>query len=166
MAVSVKLEMNSKNKKENRRKNMTLFEKRKNESNTINPEIAAFEKNLAELAKKKQELIFQIGLQYVEKNTVETVAGTEFEPMLQQIDQMEKEKIVLNKRILAVQGLRKCESCENVLPLDSAFCNKCGEKLKPLFETEEVSKNICSKCGATLADGAAFCTACGTKVEE
>lgn len=143
----------------------TVFVLKKNEGEAVNPEIVAFEKKLAELEQKKQEVILQIGMRYVEKNDLAGVAGTEFELMLQQLDQMEKEKVVLNKRILAVQGLRKCESCENVLPLDSLFCNKCGEKLQPLFASDEMNKNMCSKCGADLSDGAAFCTSCGTKVE-
>ena len=142
-----------------------LFNLKKNETESVNPEIAQFERRLAELEQQKQEVIFKTGMLYVEKNDVSSVAGTEFEPLLQQLEQIAKETVTLNKRILAVQGLRKCENCENILPLDSAFCNKCGEKLKPLFEAEEAVGNVCSKCGAALDAGAAFCTSCGTKVE-
>ena len=31
-----------------------------------------------------------------------------------------------------IQGLRQCEKCGNVLPVDSGFCNKCGDKLPPI----------------------------------
>ena len=144
---------------------MNVLNMKKNEKETLNPEIAQFERKLAELEKQKQEIIFKAGMLYVEQNNVSSVAGTEFEPLLQQLEQIGKETVTLNKRILAVQGLRKCENCENILPLDSAFCNKCGGKLKPLFEAGEVNENVCSKCGTILDAGAVFCISCGAKVE-
>ena len=150
---------------------MAIFDKavftlKKNETEAVHPEIAAFESKLEELEQQKKDVIFDIGMNYVEKNTLESASGTEYVHFLRQLEEIEKEKVVLNKRILAVQGLRKCEKCENILPLDSAFCNKCGEKLQPLFAADEVAGNMCSKCGASLSPGAAFCTACGAKVEE
>ena len=144
----------------------SVFNLKKNESMAVNPEIAQFEQKLAVLEQQKQEVIFNVGLLYVEKNDASSAAGTEFEPLLKQLEQIAKESNVLHKRILSVQGLRKCESCGNVLPLDSMFCNKCGEKLQPLFEAEDVVGNMCSKCGSVLDDGAVFCASCGAKVEE
>ena len=149
---------------------MAIFDKavsvlKKNDTQATNPEIVAFESKLEELEQKKKDVIFDIGMHYLEKNTLEN-ASTEYVSFLRQLEEIEKEKVVLNKRILAVQGLRKCEKCENILPLDSAFCNKCGEKLQTLFVSAELTGNMCSKCGASLSEGAAFCTACGAKVEE
>ncbi len=141
---------------------MNVFNMKKTE--TENPEIAEFKKRLAGLEQAKRELIFRIGTIFVEKNNLESVAGTEYESLLLQIEQGANEAEVLNKRILASQGLRKCEKCGNVISLDSAFCNKCGEKLEPLF-TEEVNKNVCSNCGAPLEPGGSFCTVCGTKIQ-
>ena len=150
---------------------MAIFDKavsalKKNDTQATNPEIVAFESKLEELEQQKKDVIFDIGMNYVEKNTLESVAGTEYARFLRQLEEIEKEKVVLSKRILSVQGLRKCENCENILPLDSAFCNKCGEKLQTLFVSAELTGNMCSKCGASLSEGAAFCTACGAKVEE
>ena len=67
--------------------------------------------------------------------------------------------------MLAVQGKRKCEKCGNVLVLESVFCNKCGEKLEPLFAEEMAKQNICPQCGATHSEEAAFCTSCGYKLK-
>ena len=131
-----------------------------------NPEVAEFERRLGTLEQDKKAVMYQVGELYVSQNDVISAAGTAFEPLMQKISEIEKEAEVLEKRILSVQGLRKCEKCGNVLPLESAFCNKCGEKLEALFEQEEVSKQVCRNCGATLVDGAAFCTSCGTKVGE
>lgn len=141
---------------------MNVFNMKKTE--TENPEIAEFKKRLAGLEQSKRELIFKIGAIFVEKNDLESVAGTEYEGLLLQLDQGAKEAETLNKRILAAQGLRKCEKCGNTISLDSAFCSKCGEKLEPLF-TEEVNKDTCSNCGASLERGASFCAVCGTKIQ-
>lgn len=65
---------------------------------------------------------------------------------------------------MAYQGLRKCEKCGNVLMLDSAFCNKCGEKLETLFPPTEQNPHICGRCGTPYAEGAAFCANCGSKL--
>jgi len=130
----------------------------------VNPEIAQFERELVRLEQNKQDLTFQLGAQFVELNDLQSVAGTAYEPLFLQIEQISKAKVVLNKRILAVQGLRKCEHCENILPLESAFCNKCGERLSALFENYEVRKKVCNNCGAQLEEAGLFCTSCGTRV--
>lgn len=143
-----------------------MFRTKKITTETVTPEIEQFKRKLYEMEQQKQQITIEIGKLYVAKNELTDVVGTEFEPLLQQLAQIAKESTVLNKKILAAQGLRKCEKCENILSLDSAFCNKCGEKLSPLFEAEDLSENMCSKCGATLSAGAAFCTFCGTKAQE
>ena len=145
---------------------MGLFDKsvpeRRNDG--VNTEIAQFERELVRLDQNKQDLTFQLGAQFVELNDLQSVAGTAYEPLFLQIEQIDKAKVVLNKRILAVQGLRKCEHCENILPLESAFCNKCGERLNPLFENYEVRKKVCTNCGAQLEEAGIFCTSCGARV--
>lgn len=131
-----------------------------------NPEIAECERKLGVLEQNKKEVIYQLGVLFESKNDENSVAGTEYEPLMKKIAEIKNESDLLEKRILAVQGLRKCDKCDNILPLESAFCNLCGEKLSVLFENKDAERKVCSRCGAALVDGAMFCTSCGAKVEE
>ncbi len=128
------------------------------------PEVVECDRQLAALEQKRKDVICQIGQLYVDNNDSKTTAGTVFEEIMKEIEKMAEEVIVLEKRKLAAQGLRKCEKCGNILVLDSAFCNKCGDKLEPLFVASTENSNICSKCGTPHEEGAAFCTSCGNKL--
>jgi len=143
---------------------MGLFDSKQNVAPTQVPEVAEFDRQLAALEQRKRSIICNIGDLYVEQNTSKTAAGTAFEEFMKEIEKIAEEVIVLEKRKLAVQGLRKCDKCGNVLVLDSAFCNKCGDKLEPLFMASAQNPNICTKCGASHEEGAAFCTSCGNKL--
>ena len=144
---------------------MGLFDsKNTQQAPAVAPEIVECDNQLAALAQKKADTINQIGILFVENNDSKTAAGTIYEPWMKELEKMANEVVVLEKRKLAVQGLRKCEKCGNVLVLDSAFCNKCGEKLEALFAPTEQNPNICTKCGAPHAEGAMFCTSCGNKL--
>jgi ribosomal protein L40E len=140
---------------------MALFEKKGAAAGSAAEE---FEKKLTELDRQRANLVQQIGQMFLENHTVEELKGSPYEETVKTILAVDKEREFNEKRKLAVQGLRKCEKCGNVLVLDSIFCNKCGEKLEPLF-TEEVSNgNICPQCGAAYEEGAMFCTSCGNKL--
>lgn len=107
-------------------------------------------------------MIYQNGLKYVENNTLKDAKDTPYEDELHELASIAKDMEMTQKRKLAVQGLRKCEKCGNILVIDSVFCNKCGERLEEL--QSEVMENICPKCGATYEDGAVFCISCGNKL--
>lgn len=141
---------------------MALFEKK--DMVTVSPEVAACEQKLAELERNRAEKVMQIGQLFLDQNSAEDLAGTVYEEPCKALVVILKEKEFQEKRMLAVQGKRRCETCGNILVLDSAFCNKCGEKLEPLFAEEMKSQNVCPKCGNTYTEGAAFCTSCGQKL--
>lgn len=141
---------------------MALFEKK--DTVTVSPEVAACERKLAELERSRIEKVLQIGQIFLDNNKEEELAGTVYEESARAVGVILKEKEFQEKRMLAVQGKRKCETCGNILVLDSAFCNKCGEKLEPLFAEEMKKQNICPKCGKTYEEDAMFCTSCGQKL--
>lgn len=143
---------------------MGFFDGKLGNASTVPPEVAECDKKLAALEQKRVENIQAVGQLFVNQNNSKAVAGTEFEPYIKIIEQVAAETVQVQKRKLAVQGLRKCEKCGNILVLDSSFCNKCGDKLEPLFADGVQNKNICSKCGAPHSEGAAFCTSCGNKL--
>ncbi|MCM1325327.1 MAG: zinc ribbon domain-containing protein [Bacteroidales bacterium] len=131
----------------------------------VSPEIEELDRQASVLEQKKQEMIAYIGQLYVDSNDANNAAGTIFEEPLKEVRRMEEEIDILEKRKLAVQGLRKCEKCGNILVLDSLFCNKCGERLEELFPTTELNPYICEKCGKPYDEGMIFCTGCGNKLK-
>lgn len=144
---------------------MGLFDAKPVQTDNISPEVADCDRQLAALGQRKEELIRRIGMLYVESNDSAAAAGTPYEDFLKEIEKLEREAVTLEKRKLAVQGLRKCEKCGNILVLDSAFCNKCGEKLEVLFTPTAENPRVCGKCGTSYAEGAVFCIGCGNKLE-
>ena len=144
---------------------MAFFEKKdQHPVSNVDPAEAECDRRLAELAQNRSSLVMQIGQAFLAANTSESVKGTPYEEMVSAVAAVDKETEYQEKRKLAIKGLRKCEKCGNVLVLDSAFCNKCGEKLEPLFAEDNKTQNVCPQCGAVCSEGAAFCTSCGHKL--
>lgn len=144
---------------------MALFEKREQAANSnVNPGIAECDRRLAELAQNRAAVVMQIGQLFLASNTPESVKGSPYAELVGNVVAIDQEADYQEKRKLAIQGLRKCDKCGNILVLDSAFCNKCGEKLESLFSEENKAQNICPQCGSQYAEGAAFCTSCGNKI--
>lgn len=152
---------------------MGFFDSR-NAKNALPPEVAQCDAKLNALAQQKQQMISNIGEMFVKANTAESVAGTAYEEIFKALAQIEVDVDFTEKRKLAVQGLRKCDKCGFILTLDSAFCNKCGEKQSELKLQEdepqaeeaqpEAPQNVCPDCGTTCPEGASFCTKCGKKL--
>lgn len=142
---------------------MALFEKK--EAVPQMPGVAECDAKLAQLAKKKPETIYRLGCKYAENNTAADAAGTIYEAELNELEALALETDHTEVKKLALQGLRKCEKCGNVLVIDSVFCNKCGEKLEPLQIESQPSVPHCPKCGNSVENGAAFCTVCGNKLQ-
>ena len=143
---------------------MGFFDSR-NAKNALPPEVAQCDAKLNALAQQKQQMISNIGEMFVKANTAESVAGTAYEEIFKALAQIEVDVDFTEKRKLAVQGLRKCDKCGFILTLDSAFCNKCGEKLGELFPAAEPVAKVCAQCGAPYEADAAFCTNCGNKLQ-
>ncbi len=144
---------------------MGLFEK-KDTVVKVQPGVAECDRKLAELEQRRTRLVMQIGLIFLENNTLEDLNGSPYEESVKAIVALEKEKVFHEKRKLAVQGMRKCEKCGNILVLDSVFCNKCGERLASLFGEEVQNQKVCQQCGASYEEGAIFCTSCGNKLKQ
>lgn len=133
-------------------------------NHTEPPAVAECNAKLTQLKQQKKEVLYRIGEKYAASNTVETAAGTPYEEEMTELQNIEHESVRTEKRKLAVQGLRKCEKCGNVLAIESAFCNKCGEKLEVLQLEPTGGENTCPNCGSAYEEGAAFCITCGTKL--
>lgn len=143
---------------------MALFEKR--DTVNVSPEVVECDRKLAELNQRRREIVMQVGEMFLAGNTVEGLEGSPYEENAKAVMVIDKEVEYQEKRKLALQGQRKCEKCGNILVLESVFCNKCGEKLNPLFAEETLNQRICPKCGGAYEEGAVFCTSCGNKLRE
>lgn len=128
------------------------------------PGVAECDRRLSELSGERGQLVYAIGEKYVAAHMEDKATGTPFEKEIAGILKLDEEAAIVEKRKLALQGLRKCTACGNILPLDSAFCNKCGEKLELLTVSESISGNVCPNCGAECEEGNAFCSVCGFKL--
>lgn len=136
-------------------------------ADTATSETGECDKAIAELDRKSEALITEIGQLYVRNNTVESSSGTPFEEPMKALKETAERKEALFKKKLALQGQRMCENCGNVLSIDSLFCNKCGEKLEPIQAAgtqNTASGGFCPKCGAELEEGSVFCIKCGNKI--
>ncbi|MBO5477438.1 MAG: zinc ribbon domain-containing protein [Clostridia bacterium] len=96
--------------------------------------------------------------------------GKEFTKQAKKIDKLNEEIAEMNKKILYNKGLRTCESCAEVIPLDSKFCINCGKKQKAVKlkeEKKEIKKEnvevekVCPECGQVFEPTAKFCNKCG-----
>lgn len=143
---------------------MAFFDNKNQAAANVNPEEVECDRRLAELAQRRAEMIMQIGMTFLGGNKPEDVAGTPYAPFVNTVAEIDQQTVYLEKRKLAIRGLRKCENCGNILVLDSSFCNKCGNKLEPLFAEENRAQHICPQCGSAYAEGAVFCTSCGNKL--
>ena len=129
-----------------------------------NQEAAECDRQLAALEGQLQQTYLHIGRTYAENNPAEKAKGTPYEEDIAAIEKLQRDMEYYEKRKLAMQGLRKCEKCGNILSADSLFCNKCGEKIPPLFGAEEGGHPVCSRCGAPYEEDAVFCIHCGNKL--
>jgi len=134
--------------------------------NTVPGVIMELDRQLSILTSKKNEITSQIGRLYLNNNDSKTAEGTIYEELVKEAEKLMEEMSAVEKRKFAAQGQRKCEKCGNILILDSLFCNKCGEKLEPLFVPTEQSPLICEKCGKPYTEGAVFCTGCGNRLSQ
>lgn len=148
---------------------MGLFDNiggKKDAAPAVMPEVAECDRRIAELAARKRDIIFKIGQKFVSQNQGNEMSNTLYGAEFNELVRIAAETENTEKRKLAVQGLRKCESCGNVLAIDSAFCNKCGAKLDTLQENKPLNSQgvVCPNCNYVCEPGTAFCASCGTKL--
>lgn len=120
-----------------------------------------FDVQIAETDSQIANLLMTIGKIYLEAHR--DTCDAEYESAVQSIKTLELQREALERNKLASQGLRKCEHCQQIITLDSAFCNKCGSKLEVLV-ADTIGGKFCPSCGASLETGDAFCTSCGAKL--
>ncbi len=88
------------------------------------------------------------------------------------IDKINAEIAEMKKEYLVSKDLRECSKCGEVIPLSSAFCEKCGAKQEVIkvkkkedkkSEAEVKVERVCPSCGLICSSEAKFCNKCGYK---
>lgn len=104
--------------------------------------------------------------------------GKAFSKEGKKIDKIFTEIDDMKKVILYNKGLRTCESCGEVITVESSFCQNCGNKQKPVKikkdkkgkdsnkEKEELKEKVCAQCGLVCEPKAKFCAKCGYAFEK
>lgn len=59
-----------------------------------------------------------------------------------EIDNLQVEIKVLNAKLLELDGIKLCEKCGAEIPVDSAFCSKCGARQLGIFDDATAENNI------------------------
>lgn len=123
----------------------------------------SFDSEIENAEKKLRDKLAELGEVFFQENAES--CEEKYAPYIEAVKELLAEKDGLERAKLAAQGLRKCDFCGQTIPLDSMFCNKCGEKLEPVQSQRDL-KGHCAKCGAAVMEGAAFCTVCGAPLSE
>lgn len=116
----------------------------------------------------QQKIIYQkIGELYY--HCFKDVAEGDFLVWCQQIAESKNKVVVWKDQLQNLKGVVLCPNCNAGVPINSVFCNNCGEKLpqKSMQPDNQgiQSGKICKNCGQIIPEGHLFCTNCGAKVE-
>lgn len=124
-------------------------------------EIARLNSAISEEEKKINNFYYQIGKMYaqVHRNDFDE----DFSPLFFGLNESEETLAKLKADLLSVKGTQNCPFCGAEVPLNSAFCNVCGNAM-PAPPVDE-GKVRCSTCGNMINRGLKFCTKCGSLVE-
>lgn len=101
--------------------------------------------SIMQVDNQKKNMIFQLGEAYYKANKDSAEVDEAYKVTIDNINKLEYNRKVWINRKMKLQGMRICEGCGNVLPYESAFCNRCGIKLEDvaedLLELQDVQVN-------------------------
>ena len=101
--------------------------------------------SILQVDSQKKNMIYQLGEAFYKANKDNENVDADYKVAIDNINKMEFNRKVWINRKMKLQGMRICEGCGNVLPYESAFCNRCGVKLEAvaedLLELTEVQPN-------------------------
>lgn len=124
------------------------------------------ERTMAMIETNLKKVYEEIGKKYYEDNK-DNLNNDSYQQYFREIEKIESEKEKIESRKLMLQGRRKCQYCQAIVPIESKFCNMCGEKMPeikvPEKEIEGSDIRKCMNCGNTLETDAMFCPNCGRK---
>ncbi len=86
-----------------------------------------------------------------------------YSDIFEQIEDARHNIVLNNQKILALKGSIVCDSCKNMLPIGSQFCNRCGAGQREL-DSEVMSVlryKMCPQCGEVYGLENKFCGRCG-----
>lgn len=91
----------------------------------------------------------------------------EVKEICQKIDEYEENIKELKAKILELKNVKSCPGCGTELPIETAFCPKCGAKQEmsqPEPPAEEPKEKTCPNCNIVIGSEDVFCPKCGTRL--
>ena len=134
------------------------------EVNRLNTQISVQKKKIENLYKEIGQLIYE---------NREDWKSADVSAQIEQIDSAQKSIEGLQKDILRVKGVRKCENCGAEIDRNMVFCPKCGtamavDESKQEGEEQEIRAEqtvfLCTGCNKEIDADSAFCPFCGIQL--
>ncbi len=126
--------------------------------------------NIAKTEEEIQEKLYQLGVEYYERNKDNKEIDPDLYARLDVITKLNENRKSFYMNKLRLEGKMVCANCGAVIPYGSVFCNVCGKKADEKQEGGNMSKRdnvrTCSVCGAELEKGDLFCIQCGNKISK
>lgn len=108
----------------------------------------------------------EIGKKFYSENKERELQDELYQKLFEEIKKNLKERNALEEKKLALQGKKRCISCQSIVTIESKFCNMCGAKLPEVEAVSEEKVSTvrkCTGCGNLLEEEAVFCSNCGRK---
>ncbi len=126
--------------------------------------------NIAKTEEEIQEKLYQLGVEYYERNKDNKEIEPNLYARLDVITKLNENRKSFYMNKLRLEGKMVCANCGEVIPYGSVFCNVCGKKADEKQGDGNMSKRknvkTCSVCGAELEEGDLFCIQCGNKISK
>lgn len=137
-----------------------------------NPKIEHAESNLYDAGLNVKNALQELGRAYFDANKDNMEA--EYYEQITHIKKCMDLEVLWHQYRLSLDGKVLCENCGADNPLNSLFCNQCGNSIpavdfsvlgvEPSVKEYPADMAVCRACGKPLVSGAVFCEACGTKI--
>lgn len=132
---------------------------------------SSIETRLQESIKSVDSAYAMLGKAYFDAHSDDP--GAEFLEQIKEVKRHQEAERMWYQYSLSLNDKIQCEECKSIIPLDSAFCNKCGKPIQKLDFTSIKNElgsaeegKTCPRCGTALIQEAVFCPNCGMKVCE
>lgn len=124
------------------------------------------ENNICELKKQLNDEFAVLGEIFYKDNYKNVGLNNKYSEQVKKIKEIFDKLNNIDEKILKDKGLKRCHNCGVEVPIESLFCNMCGNPFstEDSISTINITPDICPHCGAALDEDSIFCSSCGKKI--